>query len=648
MALPDGREPRLRAVGGRARYRRREPGARPGRRTAGRAGRAGDSRGVRAVRAVLVRRVPDPLDAARGVQPQDDDGRRREHRSRPGGRQGLRVRAAPHRQLGRRRALVRRERLPDRGGRRRAEAPAPVRAVPASPRGARHEDRRTHQGRSCWPAAQAAAVRELDDRPGSRPGPHRPGHRRGDVRGAPARPRGPGPPRAQLRRAPAGVFDVHAPRWLGGPDRRAARDRAHRPDARRRVDAVALDGRAVRARDRGQADRLAHVPAGVGRDRCRRARRAGGLGRPAMRVLLVCPYDWAAPGGVQVHVRQLADALGVRAHQTLIVAPGTEPSPNGHVRIVGRPVRVPYKGTVAPISFSPSSWRGVRAALEAFGPDVVHVHEPFTPSTSMLAVLAATGPVVATFHAFLDRSRLMEVSAPILRQIDHRIDAAVAVSEAAASFVRRVRRGPLEIVPNGVDVARFAEPAEPPEGLPPGPRILWVNRLDPQKGFGVMVQAFDLLSRDVDDVHLLIAGEGRDRAALRSLPRRARNRVIPLGTVPHEEVPRYLAAADVFCSPAVGQESFGIVLVEAMAAGVPVVATDIPGYREVVRDGEDGLLVRPNDPVALAAAIRRVLSEPDLAAALAGAGRARAPAFSWEAVAPRIEAVYDGARTGIR
>ena len=367
-----------------------------------------------------------------------------------------------------------------------------------------------------------------------------------------------------------------------------------------------------------------------------------------MKVLLACPYDWTSPGGVQVHVRELAERLRARDHRTLIVAPGPDAPSNGVVRIVGRPVRVPYGGTVAPISFSPGSWRRLRSAMRAFAPDVVHVHEPFTPSTSMLATLAATRPVVATFHAFLDRSRLMEVSGPILRQIDRRIDAAVAVSEAAASFVRRVRHGPVEIVPNGVDVERFARPADPPEGLPPGRRILWVNRLDPQKGFGVMVDAFARLARELDEVSLLVAGEGRDRVALRSLPRQARNRVVPLGTVPHDELPRYHAAADVFCSPAVGQESFGIVLVEAMAAGVPVVATDIPGYREVVRDGVEGLLVRPNDPVALADAIRRVLTEPELAASLASAGRARATDFAWDAVVPRLEAVYGRALNGTR
>ena len=367
-----------------------------------------------------------------------------------------------------------------------------------------------------------------------------------------------------------------------------------------------------------------------------------------MRVLLACPYDWDAPGGVQVHVRQLADALEDRGHTVLILAPGSGPSGDPAVRIVGRPVRVPYGGTVAPISFSPGAWRRIRGAMRSFDPDVIHVHEPFTPSTSMLAVLAATGPVVATFHAHLERSRLMELAGPVLRQVHRRIDAAVTVSSAAASFFRRVVRAPVEIVPNGVDVRMFASPTSPAEGLPDGRLILWVNRLDPQKGFVFMLHAFEIVAAQIEDAWLVVAGDGRDRVALRSLPDGVRRRIVPLGRVAHEALPRYHAAADVFVSPAVGQESFGIVLVEAMAAGVPVVATDIEGYREVVRDGVDGLLVPPRDPDALAAAIRRVLTEPDLAAALSAAGRARAETFSWDAVLPRLEAVYGRAMAARR
>ena len=172
-----------------------------------------------------------------------------------------------------------------------------------------------------------------------------------------------------------------------------------------------------------------------------------------MKVLLACPYDWTSPGGVQVHVRELAERLRERGHRTLIVAPGPEASSNGVVRIVGRPVRVPYGGTVAPISFSLGAWRRLRSAMRAFAPDVVHVHEPFTPSTSMLATLAATGPVVATFHAFLDRSRLMEVSGPILRQIDRRIDYVLTSPQIGARHAEVVATGASDHLPLVVDLA---------------------------------------------------------------------------------------------------------------------------------------------------------------------------------------------------
>ena len=360
-----------------------------------------------------------------------------------------------------------------------------------------------------------------------------------------------------------------------------------------------------------------------------------------MRILLACPYDWGSPGGVQVHVRQLAEGLRRRGHDTRVVAPGSAPPPDPWVRVVGRPVRVPYHGTVAPISFSPGAWRRIRSAMRSFGPEVVHVHEPLTPSTSMLAALAASAPVVATFHAYLDRSRLMELAGPALRRVSRRIDAGIAVSEAAAEFLRRVIPVPVEIVPNGVDVGLFAHPGVQARGLPIGRTILWVNRLDPQKGFRVMLDAFERLPAGLDDVHLVVVGDGRDREVLRSLPERIRPRVLRLGTVAHDLLPAYHAAADVYVSPAVGQESFGIVLVEAMAAGVPVVCTDIPGYREVVRDGVDGLLVPPNDPAALADAIARVLNDGTLAAELAEAGRERAAQYAWDAVLPRLEAVYE-------
>jgi phosphatidylinositol alpha-mannosyltransferase len=360
-----------------------------------------------------------------------------------------------------------------------------------------------------------------------------------------------------------------------------------------------------------------------------------------VRILLACPYDWGAPGGVQVHVRELAEGLRRRGHEMRVVAPGAAAALDPWVRIVGRPIRVPYRGTVAPISFSPGAWRRIRSAMRSFDAEVVHVHEPLTPSTSMLVALAAGVPVVATFHAYLDRSRLMELAGPALRRVSRRIDAGIAVSEAAAEFLRRAIAIPVEIVPNGVDVGRFAHPVAPARGLPDGRKILWVNRLDPQKGFGVLLEAFQRLPSSFDDVRLVVVGDGKDRDELRSLPELVRLRVLHLGTVAHDLLPAYHAAANLSVSAAVGQESFGIVLVEAMAAGLPVICTDIPGYREVVRDGIDGLLVPPNDPAALADAIAKVLSDRELASSLAEAGRVRAAEFSWDAVLPRLEAVYE-------
>jgi phosphatidyl-myo-inositol alpha-mannosyltransferase len=357
-----------------------------------------------------------------------------------------------------------------------------------------------------------------------------------------------------------------------------------------------------------------------------------------VRIALVCPYAWEASGGVQVHVRNLAARLLERGHEATVLAPTTVAPSEPWVRSVGRPVRIPYRGTVAPIA--PLSYRRTRAALEALRPDVVHVHEPLTPSASMFATLAAKPPVVATVHAYLDRSIVMEVSAPILRRVWRRVTLGVAVSEAAASFLRRaLPEAALEIVPNGVDVGAFAG-GEALGNLPPGRRILWVNRLDAQKGFPVALAAFTKVLAEIPDAVLVVVGNGKDREALALLTRSARARVDMRGAQPNERVPSFLAACEVFVAPAVGQESFGIALVEAMAAGLPVVATDIPGYREVVSDGVEGLLVRPRDPEALAAGLVRVLTEPELAARLGEAGRERARSFDWPIVVDRLEELY--------
>jgi phosphatidylinositol alpha-mannosyltransferase len=280
----------------------------------------------------------------------------------------------------------------------------------------------------------------------------------------------------------------------------------------------------------------------------------------------------------------------------------------------------------------------VRRELATFGPDVVHAHQPMAPSTGLWATLEARAPVVGTFHSGATRARLYDLAAPLLRRAAAHLTVRIAVSERAADFERARIGGEFRIVPNGVDVSRFAD-AEPAD-LGPGRKLLFVGRLDERKGFPVAIEAFERLAADRPDVHLIVVGDGPQRNAIDRLPTMLRARVMMLGAVPNEELPPIHAACDLYLGPSTGGESFGIVLVEAMAAGLPVVASDTPGYDEVVTDDSQGLLVPPRDPAAFAAAAARVLDDDGLAERLRAAGPVRARDFDWSVTVGAIEDAY--------
>ena len=357
-----------------------------------------------------------------------------------------------------------------------------------------------------------------------------------------------------------------------------------------------------------------------------------------MRVALACPYAWGDAGGVQVHVRELAQGLLARGHEVVVLTPARDLPTEPWVVVVGRPVDVPYNASNAPIDPRPWSRAAVRHALAAFGPHVVHAHQPSAPSTGMWATLEARAPVVGTFHSGAGRARLYDVTAPLVRRVARRLAIRIAVSERAAAFERSRIGGTFEIVPNGVDVARFS--VAPPADLGPGRKLLFVGRLDERKGFPIALKAFSQLAHHRDDLRLIVVGDGPEGAAVTTLAEDLQERVSMLGEVPNTDLPPISAACDLYLGPAIGGESFGVVLIEAMASGLPVVASDTPGYDEVVRDGIDGLLVPANDPGALAAAAGRVLDDPDLAGRLAAAGRDRAAVFDWSVVLGRMEDVY--------
>jgi phosphatidylinositol alpha-mannosyltransferase len=368
-----------------------------------------------------------------------------------------------------------------------------------------------------------------------------------------------------------------------------------------------------------------------------------------VRVALVSPYDLTVPGGVQSHLAHLAAHLQAGGDEVVIVGPGPDgriAGPDDVARIGLGPGRgVPFNGSVAPVLLDPRARRRLDGALEAFGPEVVHVHEPLAPLVGPAAATWRGARVVGTFHAWSDADRLYRLARPLARRVAEGLDARLAVSPAARAYHAGALGLPersFEVVPNGVEVARFAT-ATPDTDLldPERPLLLFVGRLERRKGLQHLVHAFTALRAERSDVRLAVVGEGPERAAAEAaIPGRLRADAAFLGRVEDERLPGCYAAADLYVSPALGGESFGIVLLEAMAAGAPVVASDIPGYRSVVTDGVDGRLVPPGDAHALAGALRTLLDAPALRRSLASAGRARAAAADWPVVTAAVRMRY--------
>jgi phosphatidyl-myo-inositol alpha-mannosyltransferase len=350
-----------------------------------------------------------------------------------------------------------------------------------------------------------------------------------------------------------------------------------------------------------------------------------------VRVALVCPYSLALPGGVQGQVLGLARALRVLGVATRVIGPCDGPPPDAGVTPVGNSVPFAANGSVAPVAPDLPAMRRTLAVLADEGPDVVHLHEPLVPGPTLAALLGTRLPAVGTFHAS-GRVPAYKWARPIMRAWAGRLAARTAVSQDAQRLAERALGGACQVLPNGVDVERFAK-ADP---WPAEERaILFVGRHEPRKGLEVLLEAFASLERGVA---LWVVGEGPETARLRA---GSPPGVQWLGRISDAELARRLRAAAAFCAPSLHGESFGVVLLEAMAAGTPVVASDIPGYRDVARAGREALLVEPADPAALGHALRQVLDTPSLASELVEGGRVRAAGFSMERLAERYLSIYE-------
>ncbi len=373
--------------------------------------------------------------------------------------------------------------------------------------------------------------------------------------------------------------------------------------------------------------------------------------RHRLRVGLVCPYSFDMPGGVQYHVRDLAEALLDRGHHVSVLAPASDDTPlPDYVVGAGRAVPIHYNGSVARLSFGPLTAARVRKWL-AYGEfDVLHLHEPVTPSLGMLAMWIADGPIVGTFHSSMNRSRSLQLAYPLVRQSLEKVSARIAVSEDARRTLVEHLGGDAVVIPNGVYVDRFAEAGREPrwEGTPSRPTIAFLGRLDePRKGLPVLLEAVPAVLAAHPGARFLVAGRGDfgpDDAAEMLGP--LASAVVFVGGVSDEYKARLLASADVYLAPQTGGESFRIVLVEAMSAGTPVVASDLGAFSRVLDDGAAGVLFHAGDSADLAATLLRVLDDAELRGRVVAAGRDAVLRYDWPQVCDRILTVYEMAIAG--
>ncbi|MBQ1034013.1 glycosyltransferase family 4 protein [Micromonospora sp. SD19] len=369
-----------------------------------------------------------------------------------------------------------------------------------------------------------------------------------------------------------------------------------------------------------------------------------------MRIGIVCPYSFDVPGGVQNHVMDLAEALIALGHEVSVLAPADDDSPlPEYVVSAGRAVPLPYNGSVARIAFGPVSTARVRRWITNGDFDVLHVHEPLTLSLSLLAVLSARGPVVATFHTAMTRSRVLAAAQGVLQIVLERITARIAVSALARKVqVEHMDGGAVEI-PNGVAVAKFAD-AEPLPGWPgecaagTGGTLGFLGRFtEARKGFPVLRDAFVALAATRPGLRLLVAGPGDPDDLYDQFPAELHERITFLGLVSEADKARMLRSAHLYVAPNTGGESFGMILTEALAAGTTVVASDLDAFRRVLDGGRAGRLFPTGDPVGLRDVLSELLDDPAGRATLSACGDQVVANFDWPVVARRVVEVYAAA-----
>ncbi|WP_043653865.1 glycosyltransferase family 4 protein [Nocardia thailandica] len=366
-----------------------------------------------------------------------------------------------------------------------------------------------------------------------------------------------------------------------------------------------------------------------------------------MKIGMVCPYSFDVPGGVQAHVVELARVFLERGHQVSVLAPASDDTPlPDFVVSAGKAVAIPYNGSVARLSFGPTAYTRIRRWIDAGEFDVLHIHEPNAPSLSMLALKIAEGPIVATFHTSTTKSLVLSTFQGVLRPYHEKISGRIAVSELARRWQVEALGSDAVEIPNGVDVGAFAR-GPLLDGYPrAGGTVLFLGRYDePRKGMDVLLGALPTLAARHPDVEILVVGRGDEERLRREAGPLARHLRF-LGQVDDAEKAAAMRSADVYVAPNLGGESFGIILIEAMAAGTPVVASELDAFRRVLRDGAAGMLVPVGDSAALARAVDTVLTDDAARSELVRTATRVVSAYDWPVVAEQILRVYETVTVG--
>jgi phosphatidylinositol alpha-mannosyltransferase len=368
-----------------------------------------------------------------------------------------------------------------------------------------------------------------------------------------------------------------------------------------------------------------------------------------MKIALVSPYDFKHPGGVVNHIRSLAYEFARLGHDVRIIAPASHPEPRGepHFIPIGRPRPIPSSGSISRISLSLHLAPKIKRVLNQEKFDIVHLHEPFVPMLCSAMLRFSNGVNVGTFHAYEGRPGYglgRPVTTFVLRRRNRKLKGRIAVSVPAQRYASKHVTGEFTVIPNGVDLRRFNPEVRPlPEFEDNKLNILFVGRIEPRKGFVYLLKAFKVLKMENQNLRLIVVGPGLWFKRKYELQVRMAGikDVVFAGGVSFEDLPHYYASADIFCAPATGRESFGMILLEAMALGKPIVASNIEGYASVVTDSQEGLLVPPRDVNQLVKAINRLIDDPELRAKMGASGLISVKKYDWPIIAGRILEYYD-------